>query len=168
MLLFFILYVIPTFFKIVYIIPCIYLAHLAIIKAAFCQPKKVGPNEVWVLSLFSTIALDFQRSLFVITTKNAKLAMDKPFDVNSITKLWRTFTSSLIFKVKIPKYIKLAKLVVVHVIGFVEDEHCLSTLTFIKAKPWNRLTMHLKLVICMFNQKFFTLKTFPFCASIQN
>ncbi len=54
------------------------------------------------------------------------------------------------------------------VIGFVEDEHCLCTLTFMKTKPQNRLTMHLELVIRMFNQKFFTLKTFPFGASIQN
>jgi hypothetical protein len=56
----------------------------------------------------------------------------------------------------------------VQVIGFVEDEHCLSTLTFMKIKPWNRLTMHLELVIRMFNQQLFILKTFPFGGSIQN
>jgi len=32
--------------------------HLVIIKAAFCQPKKVGPNEVWFLCLFSTVIFD--------------------------------------------------------------------------------------------------------------
>jgi hypothetical protein len=80
MLLLFILYVILVFPKIIYTIPCIYLVHLAIINTAFYQPKKVGPNGVWVLSLFSTIALDLQRSLFVITmTKNVKLAMHKTF-----------------------------------------------------------------------------------------
>ncbi len=131
MFLLFILYVVLVFPKIVYTIPCIYPAHLTIMKVGFYQPTKVGPDEVWVLSLFSTIAFDLQRSLFVITmTKNVKLTMHKPFDVNLVTKLWKTFTSSQIFEVKISKYIKLAKLVVVQVIGFVEDEHCLSTLTF--------------------------------------
>jgi hypothetical protein len=95
MLLLFILYVILVFAKIVYTIPCIYPVHLAIIKVALCQPEKVGPNEVWVLGLFYAIALDLQRSLFVITmTKNVKLAMHKPFDVNLLTKLCRTFISS--------------------------------------------------------------------------
>jgi hypothetical protein len=32
--------------------------HLVIIKVAFCQPKKVGPNEVWLLGLFSTAIFD--------------------------------------------------------------------------------------------------------------
>jgi hypothetical protein len=40
---------------------------LATIKVAFCQPKKVGLDEVWVFSLFSTIVFDLQRSLFVLT-----------------------------------------------------------------------------------------------------
>jgi len=116
---------------------------LAIINTAFYQPKKVGPNEVWVSGLFSTIALDLQKSLFVITTtknvnaldlqkslfvitmtknvnaldlqkslfvitttKNVKLAMHNPFDVNPITKSWKTFISSQILEDKISKHVK--------------------------------------------------------------
>jgi hypothetical protein len=63
-------------------------------------------------------------------TNNVKLAMQKPFDVNLITKLWRTLTSFQNLENKILEYIKLVELVVVQVIGFVEDEHCFSTLTF--------------------------------------
>jgi len=37
-----------------------------------------------------------------------------------------------------------------------------------ETKLWNKLTMHLELVIHMFSLKFFTLKTFPFDATIQN
>jgi hypothetical protein len=97
---------------------------LAIINTAFYQPKKVGPNGVWVLSLFSTIALDLQRSLFVITTtKNVKLAMHKPFDVNPITKLWRTLTSFQMLENKVPKYIKLVELIGVQIIGSIENKH---------------------------------------------
>jgi hypothetical protein len=32
--------------------------HVVIIKAVFCQPKKVGLNEAWVLGLFSTTIFD--------------------------------------------------------------------------------------------------------------
>jgi hypothetical protein len=54
--------------------------------------------------------------------KNSKLVMQKPFDVNPFTKLWKTFSSSQIIVEKILKYIKLAKLVVVNIIGSMEDE----------------------------------------------
>jgi hypothetical protein len=53
--------------------------HLAIIKTAFYQLKKVGHDEVWVIGLFSTTTIDFQRSLFVLTmTKNVKLIIQIP------------------------------------------------------------------------------------------
>ncbi len=39
--------------------------------------------------------------------------MQKPFDVNPTTKLWKTFISSQFFEVKILKYIKLVELVIV-------------------------------------------------------
>jgi hypothetical protein len=38
----------------------------------------------------------------------------------------------------------------VKVISFIEDEHYFSTLTFMKTKLQNWLTMYLELVICMF------------------
>jgi len=77
--------------------------------------------------------------------------MQKPFDANPITKLWRTPTSSRILENKILEYIKLVELVVVQVIGSIEDECCSSMLTFTKNKLQNQLTMHLELVIHMFS-----------------
>jgi hypothetical protein len=65
---------------------------------------------------------------------NSNLVMQKPFDVNSLTKLWRTFFSSQILVEKILEYIKLVELVVVQVIGPMEDERCFSTFTFMKTK----------------------------------
>jgi hypothetical protein len=67
--------------------------HLAILKIAFCQPKKVGLNEVWVPTLFSTIAFDLQRFLFV-------------------------FSSSQILEHQSPEYIKLNELVVCAIYWF--------------------------------------------------
>ncbi len=53
-----------------------FVTHLASFKYAFCQPKKLGLDELWVLRVFSTVVFDLQRSLFVITMKNSsKLAM---------------------------------------------------------------------------------------------
>jgi len=87
---------------------------LTIIKVAIYQPKNVGHDKVWVLGLFSIATFDFQRFLFMLSmTNNVKLAMHKPFDVNPITKLWRTFTSFRILENKLLKYIKLVELVVV-------------------------------------------------------
>jgi hypothetical protein len=67
-------------------------------------------------------------------TNNVKLAMQKLFDVNPITKLWRTLTSFQILKNKILEYIELVELAIVQIIGFVEDEHCFSMLNFMKTK----------------------------------
>jgi hypothetical protein len=56
----------------------------------------------------------------------------------------------------------------VQVIGIVKDERCFSTLTFMKNKLRNWLTMHLELVIRMFSQKFFTMENLPFATTIQS
>jgi hypothetical protein len=72
-----------------------FVAHFAVLKDVFCQPKKLRLDELWVLRLFSTTIFDLQISLFVITMKNNfKLVMRKSFDVNPLTKLQRTFFSS--------------------------------------------------------------------------
>jgi hypothetical protein len=90
---------------------------LAILKVAICQPKKVGFNKVWVLGFFLTIVLDLKTSLFILTMKkNVKLVMQKPFDINLLTELWRTFFSSQILEQKINEYIRLVGLGIMQVI----------------------------------------------------
>lgn len=143
--------------------------HLVILKVAFCQPKKVGLNEVWVPTLFSSIAFDLQRFLFVFTMKNnAKLIMQKPFDLNPLTKLWKTLSSSQILEHQSPKYIKLIELVVCAIYWFNRGWTIFSTFAFMKTKLKNQLIMHLELIIQMFNQKFFTTENFPFGTTIQS
>ena len=60
------------------------------------------------------------------------------------------------------KYVKLAKFVVVHVIGSVEDERYFSSLSFFKNKLFNSLDEHLPLVVDIYPQKFSTLQDFSF------
>ncbi len=67
----------------------------------------------------------------------------------------------------IPKYIKLAEIVIVQVIGSMEDEHTFNTISFMRSKLKNRLTSHLDLVIYMFSQHFYTLENFAYDVVIQ-
>ncbi len=69
--------------------------------------------------------------------------------------------SQLLFNVFF-KYLKVAKIDMVHVLGSVEDEQCFSSIAFLKNKVWNRLNNHLQLVVSMYAQKFFTLHNFPY------
>jgi hypothetical protein len=48
------------------------------------------------------------------------------------------------------------------ILGFVEDERCFSTLSFLKSKLHNHLIKHLDLVVMMFTQEHYTLDSFPF------
>jgi hypothetical protein len=92
-------------------------------------------------------------------TKNVKLAMKKPFDVNLVTMLWRNL---LLRFMKSKSWSTSSWLAIVQVISSIENECYFYTLTFMKTKLRNRLTMHLELVIRMFS-----LKTFPFGVAIQ-
>ncbi len=99
---------------------------------------------------------------------NVKLTMQKSFDINLLTKFWRTFFASQILEQKIFKYIKLVELVVVQVISSIKDEWFFFTFTFMKIKLNNQSTKPLELVILMFSQKVFTMQNFPFGITIQN
>jgi hypothetical protein len=57
---------------------------------------------------------------------------------------------------------KVVKLAMDQIMGFVEDERTFSTLTFMKIRLQNRLCEHLDLVVRMFAQPFYTIDTFPY------
>ena len=73
-------------------------AHLAILKAAFCQPKPVvdaKEDGAWVSSLLSASAVDEQMAMFKMAMKsNSKLVLQPPFTVNPMTKLWQILRSN--------------------------------------------------------------------------
>jgi len=66
--------------------------------------------------------------------------------------MWQLVTISHILITSFPKYVKLAKLAMVQVIGSVENEKYFFILVFMKFKLHNRLTTHLLLVVQMFVQ----------------
>ncbi len=50
--------------------------------------------------------------------------------------------------------------------GCIENERCFLNLGFMKSKLRNKMTTYLDLVVRMFDQKFFTLNTFPFAITM--
>jgi hypothetical protein len=74
--------------------------------------------------------------------------------------------NSQILKLKMFELFKLVELIIIMVLGDVEDERIFSTLTFMKSKLKNQLTTHLDLIVKMYAQDFFTLQNFPFYIAI--
>jgi hypothetical protein len=62
---------------------------------------------------------------------------------------------------------KLADIVVVSMLGFVEDEWTFSMFAFMKDKLRNRLGLHLDTTVCMFAQKFYIQESFPYRRLLQ-
>jgi len=75
--------------------------------------------------------------------------------------MWRRFASNVILKDRISEYFKLVELTIVVILGSVENEHSFSTITFMKSKLRNQLTINLDMVVKMYAQDFFTLQIFP-------
>jgi hypothetical protein len=53
---------------------------------------------------------------------NSAAALEKPITVNSLTKLWRALSMSIVLKKHFPEWFKVAELAAVQVLGSVEDE----------------------------------------------
>jgi hypothetical protein len=64
-------------------------------------------------------------------------------EVNPLTKFWCTIKANQVFCHVFFEYIKLVEIVVVHVFGSMEDEQCISSLSFLKNKFRNALNPHL-------------------------
>ncbi len=83
-------------------------------------------------------------------------------DFNLVSRLWKKLTSNTLLCAHLFEFIKVAELIVVQIMGFVEDERTFSTLTFMKTRLWNRLCEHLDLVVRMFALPFYTIDSFPY------
>jgi hypothetical protein len=77
------------------------------------------------------------------------------FDTNPFTKMWWLVTTSHILIISFPKYVKLAKLAMVQLVGNVDDDRCFSILAFMKYNHHSRLTTHSSLVV----QCFYTIQS---------
>jgi hypothetical protein len=58
--------------------------------------------------------------------------MDQPMDLNPMFIFWKKITSNALLCAQLSKCMKVAKLVVLQIMGYVEDKKTFSTLIFMK------------------------------------
>ncbi len=85
---------------------------------------------------------------------------------NHLKHMWLLISTFRLFIQSISKYVKLAKLAMCQVLGFVKVEHCFNALFFIKGKLCNYLTSHLDLCVNMFSQDFYNIESFSYTQTI--
>jgi hypothetical protein len=108
---------------------------MAILKGFYNQPKKLGSSQTWIPTILDVNILDMQSSFFKITMmSNAQWAMDQPMDVNPMFGFWKKFSSNALLCVQFSEFMKVEKLCVVQIKGYVEDERTFLTLTFMKTR----------------------------------
>ncbi len=126
-------------------------------KGFYCQPKKLGSQQYlmwvfWTCSSFFKITMMF----------NAQWVMDQSMDLNFMFRLWKKLSDNGLLCAWLFEFMKVTKLAVVQIMGFVKDEKTFSTLTFMNTRLWNRLCEHLDIVVRMFTQPFYIINTFPY------
>jgi hypothetical protein len=144
-----------------------------VIKAKYCSQKKMGKDGMWVDLLLDPYELDLPCLFFKMTMaannesvlkevldKNNESVLKEVLDKNLVFQLWAKITYFPIFKIKLLEFFKLAKITCVHVLGFVKDEWCFSTMAFIKDKLRNRLSCHLDLCTWFYVQQLYKLEDF--------
>jgi hypothetical protein len=91
---------------------------------------------------------------------NVAIAIEAPFHVNPLIRLWHTLEASRILQQSFLEFFKLVEIVVVQVLGSMEDERTFSTLSFMKSKLKNHFNEHLHTIVGIYSQTFYTLNTF--------
>jgi hypothetical protein len=98
--------------------------------------------------LLDAILSEQQSSFFIIAMQsNCSFAMLPLRAYNPTTCMWKQVANSYILRLKMFKFFRLIELVIIMVLGNVEDERTFSTLIFMKSKLINQLTTHLDLVV---------------------
>jgi hypothetical protein len=119
--------------------------------------------------ILSLACLDMQALLFRLTMKeNAHSMIKKPFDINLVTRMWRSIEANSFLRHSLNEYIKVAEIAIVMVLGSVQDERTFSMLMFMKNKLRNRLTTNLAMVVGMKSQSFFILNDFSYDAAYES
>ncbi len=140
--------------------------QMEILKGFHCNPwsceqfrdKKFTPM---VASIILAWDLNVQNGLFKLTMKsNVVQAMAKVVALvtnqtnliffNPFTLLWQVIHASQILSHSFAKCLKVAKIVVIHVMVSINDEHWFSSISFLKKKLHNHLNLHLQLLVATY------------------
>ena len=146
--------------------------HLTMIKDFYGEPRSVVHDGVRIVapSILDKYRLKSEQPLFKMAmVANSPWAMEPPtigLDaskplLNPVTKLWHCLDANSALLMSFLEYIKLAQIVLIHLLGFVEDKRAFSLVTLLKNKVQNRLDgEHLGLVVGMYNQSVYSLTSF--------
>jgi hypothetical protein len=140
--------------------------HLRFVKAEYGHSvpfsTAILPNGS-LDPILSPAKLDLQMTLFMQCMKeNAARMMKKPFKINPVTWLWRSIDANSFLKHQLSKYITVAEIAIVMVLGSVQDVRMFSTVSFLKTKLRNWLTKNLAMTVAFKQQQFFTIEDFPY------
>jgi len=139
--------------------------HLWTFMDTYGHGKLLGEGDkIFLIKPFiDQDALISQWALFKTCMKsNSRTTMILPYDINPLTKVWQVLDGNHNLMQNFGEFLKLAEIVVVHVLGSIEDERLLSSVGFFKSKLCNNLEEHIQGVVGMFSQHIYTLKTFPY------
>ncbi len=98
-----------------------FVKQMEVLKVWYCEHKIMGNGESQFVipPLLNYWQLDVEHGLCIKI--NSKVAMKPPFDLNPLTCICKTINASWVLTHSL-KYFKLAMMVIVHVLGSVEDE----------------------------------------------
>jgi hypothetical protein len=103
------------------------------LKTTFCNPHKIGGLDQDVPPLLLTHMLDWHSSHFKMTMlHNFKVTLREKNQFNPFMRLWRKISTFVVLNINLSKYIMLTKIIVVQVIGSIENERTFSTIAFMK------------------------------------
>jgi hypothetical protein len=87
-------------------------------------------------------------------------------ECNHLKHMWLLISTFRLLIQSIFEHVKLFKLAMCQVLGFVKVEHCFNILFFTKGKLCNYLTTHLDSCVKMFSQDFYNIESFPYIQTI--
>lgn len=118
-------------------------------------PRNLTKGMLFVVTLINYHLIDKPSSFFKMRMKpNCMWAMEVFGDLSPMTMTWHKLLMNALLALKLSKFNKLTKMTVVQIMGSVEDERVLSTLSFIRTKLRLKLTNYLDLTMCMVCQNY--------------
>lgn len=146
--------------------------HLIKITKVYCARKDI--DNVSVNGILDGTMLAQQSVLFKMTMKkqaerlmaiSIESTNKQSMVIHGISKvkgLWQRIGESPALSQQLSEFLKLAELVLVMIIGSIEDERTFSRLDYVKNKKRNRLDVHLDCCLRMYEQSQYDLQTFPY------
>jgi hypothetical protein len=68
--------------------------------------------------------------------------MDQPLNLNPLFQLWKELSPNALLCVHLSEFMEVVELVLVQIMGFVEDERNFLTVTFMKTRLQNMILEH--------------------------